>query len=801
MSTKNFVPRANNEGGIGTEAKQWGSVWSKNVYVDGTNVKNTLTTLEQDLGTLNTAAATKATTFNSVALMKEAHLEPGMVAMTTGYHNPNDGGASVYTIRAKVPGDVDNGGSIIFLDNGNVAELITDGTVNVKQFGAIGNGTDDDTTVFQNTYSYAQAKGFVPFVGVATYKITSNITGTFNSFGEVTITGGGTVDIINLQEVVSDVSDIRDEVVDETASAKTYAENAQASATSAAGSASSASTTATQLMDYLETKETLTAPAVDATLTISGAAADAKVTGDAIADLRSSVDYYDDVNMFLSATWQQGLWASMSTFSNTTINANNVRISTQVELPDGVTAILIKPITTCQFRAGLFDAEGNSIDSFADMQQTEWSKTSTTPIKYVRISYGFYPNKAISAYNGAVALFINGITSLQSTNDRITSLQSDYNAKVDEYVPQISTLIADAHLVRLDASNIELGALISGQPSASAVRARSKTYIDVPSGKIFVFGTNDKFEYSVLTYKYDNGYENESGYKSGTNVLDINSISTNPCKIKFVIKLKTSPYDLSNYDFDNLNIFYVILPNNGLDIRLTLMSHNCGQFNYGVSGGYSGDDVDTKVQDWKDMIIKNKPDIIFAQELSTYFDSDNTINAYNTIYKPLLPYRYFKSYGHVLSKMRYGASWQIDLTVTYDGNTYSRSAGCVIVSINGVKIVLCSAHLSPGIGSPYDEVRASQRALLISALAGYKHVIIGGDFNASADSFYDDFVTAGYSCANHGFFGVFNTTTDNQKIDNIIIKGFSFYNASVNPVDGCTSDHYPIIAEVHISDV
>ena len=286
MSTKNFVPRANNEGGIGTEAKQWGSVWSKNIYVDGTNVKNTLTTLEQNLGTLNTAAATKATTFNSVALMKEAPLEPGMVAMTTGYHNPNDGGAAVYNIRAAVSGETYDNGSIIFLDNGNVAELICDGTVNVKQFGAIGNGTDDDTTVFQNTYSYAQAKGFVPFVGVATYKITSNITGTFNSFGEVTITGGGTVDIINLQEVVSDVSDIRDEVVDETASAKTYAENAQASATSAAGSASSASTTARALTDiYNEAISSgqIVAPAVDATLTISGAAADAKATGDLYA--------------------------------------------------------------------------------------------------------------------------------------------------------------------------------------------------------------------------------------------------------------------------------------------------------------------------------------------------------------------------------------------------------------------------------------------------------------------------------------------------------------------------------------
>lgn len=159
MSTKNFVPRANNEGGIGTEAKQWGSVWSKNIYVDGTNVKNTLTTLEQNIGTLNIAAATKATTFNSVAIMKEAHLEPGMVAMTTGYHNPNDGGAGVYNIRAKTPYDVDDGGSVLFLDNENVAELIADNSVDVLQFGAKCDGTTDDSSALQKCVNYAQTNG------------------------------------------------------------------------------------------------------------------------------------------------------------------------------------------------------------------------------------------------------------------------------------------------------------------------------------------------------------------------------------------------------------------------------------------------------------------------------------------------------------------------------------------------------------------------------------------------------------------------------------------------------------------
>lgn len=58
--------------------------------------------------------------------------------------------------------------------------------------------------------------------------------------------------------------------------------DANAAAIAARDYASSASTTATQLMNWLESKETLTAPAVDSTLSISGAAADAKVTGKSI---------------------------------------------------------------------------------------------------------------------------------------------------------------------------------------------------------------------------------------------------------------------------------------------------------------------------------------------------------------------------------------------------------------------------------------------------------------------------------------------------------------------------------------
>lgn len=67
------------------------------------------------------------------------------------------------------------------------------------------------------------------------------------------------------------------------------AESASTSATNAAQSYANADAIATQLTEYLATKETLTAPAVDKTLLIEGAAADAKVVGELKGDLNQFI--------------------------------------------------------------------------------------------------------------------------------------------------------------------------------------------------------------------------------------------------------------------------------------------------------------------------------------------------------------------------------------------------------------------------------------------------------------------------------------------------------------------------------
>lgn len=108
--------------------------------------------------------------YNSVSEMRVSETAiVGRPCVTLGYYEPNDGGGGVYILRQKKEGDVDDGGSVIFLDNNNVAELIIEGAVNVKQFGAHGDGTTDDTTSINSALALGKNTVFPK----ATYLVSS----------------------------------------------------------------------------------------------------------------------------------------------------------------------------------------------------------------------------------------------------------------------------------------------------------------------------------------------------------------------------------------------------------------------------------------------------------------------------------------------------------------------------------------------------------------------------------------------------------------------------------------------------
>lgn len=150
--------------------------------------------------------------FGVVNTMKHADLKAGNIVATMGYHSISDGGGGEYII---IPTDVylivDNG-SLFHLDNGLYAKLLRKETVNIKQFGAYGDGIHDDTEAIQNAINASNIV-FVPETN-SYYKVTNNIT--FKS--GLTIYGCGEKSKLlmpnTLQKKLFDISNVKDIIID-----------------------------------------------------------------------------------------------------------------------------------------------------------------------------------------------------------------------------------------------------------------------------------------------------------------------------------------------------------------------------------------------------------------------------------------------------------------------------------------------------------------------------------------------------------------------------------------------------------
>lgn len=102
---------------------------------------------------LNEKIAKKPYYFNSISEMKSYNLQTGDMAITKGYYEANDGGAGTYEV---VTGNLtEDGGSIHEITNGLYAKLVIENeTINIKQFGAKGDGTTDDTLKISNAFNF-----------------------------------------------------------------------------------------------------------------------------------------------------------------------------------------------------------------------------------------------------------------------------------------------------------------------------------------------------------------------------------------------------------------------------------------------------------------------------------------------------------------------------------------------------------------------------------------------------------------------------------------------------------------------
>ena len=107
--------------------------------------------------------------YDTVAdMVADTTLKSDMQVRTSGYYQAYDGGNAEYKIINDNTLIADNG-SIHTLSNGLKAKLIANTQVNIKQFGAMADGTTDDTTAIQNALN----KFKTVYIPEGIYKITT----------------------------------------------------------------------------------------------------------------------------------------------------------------------------------------------------------------------------------------------------------------------------------------------------------------------------------------------------------------------------------------------------------------------------------------------------------------------------------------------------------------------------------------------------------------------------------------------------------------------------------------------------
>jgi len=117
---------------------------------------------------------------------------PSKFTFVLGYRAANDGGGGPYRLRVGDTTSADNGGTMIVGTDGSRHELVHSGTVTLRQFGGVGDGTADDTAYIASWLAAASSQNFVAQVGAGRFVSTAEIVTSLTGDQSIAIKGGGT---------------------------------------------------------------------------------------------------------------------------------------------------------------------------------------------------------------------------------------------------------------------------------------------------------------------------------------------------------------------------------------------------------------------------------------------------------------------------------------------------------------------------------------------------------------------------------------------------------------------------------
>lgn len=522
---------------------------------------------------------------------------------------------------------------------------------------------------------------------------------------------------------------------------------------------------------WLADNVTPTTPAVDASLSITGAAADAKAAGDKLKTLKNIingvvVDYVD-----------------FSTVSNEYVNRNT-----------GLFASYNGWGRTDYIPVGTFKSYYTIIlDDYS--LYCWWYDANHTPMFNFSIDRGV---TRLAPPTGA-AYFV---VSSDAANMATLTIVSALGLATNEIVKAAQKIDPPAGLFPLD--KWERGSISSTGNLTPNNYALRTDFIEAESGNTYAITiTDNRYKLYVYEFNENRGYIRSNGWYYADDTL---VLSENTKYIKFLAQTITEDVLMFPEDGAGLGMMFkkVFHP------VINVMTYNVGHYSYGTGWGLPANIYDEKLINYRRFIGKYYPDIIGFQEYDTRMDEANNIWANDVLWNHYYNYEVVTGLAAAI-KSRYPIGDGRYAQFTSSGRYYCTGY------INGVYVLV--VHLSVGTDAEMVEMRQREVAEILALVQNKEKFIIFGDFNAEPgeeDAVYDPFRNAGYKLANCGFFGNYYTWSDNRAdfddyenptgsrlyyIDNIIVSpNIKIVNSYPIPsaYSKLSSDHIPVIATLEI---
>lgn len=231
---------------------------------------------------------------------------------------------------------------------------------------------------------------------------------------------------------------------------------------------------------------------VDSSLSVQGAAADAKVTGDEVNVLKSDIDPIIDISL---GAWTDGYYLHRTSSEGVLLVADaNYSVTDYIFIPAGV-SVKVRTFMSGLAKMIIFDADKNYVSQEMNSSGVTYGEyvsniTATTTDRYVRFTC-YQPNKSL-----AYAHTTNSLKDLVSLADTLNKLSVvGYGSRVSSSATLDSLANATPNTVYTFTAKVE-----ASQPSATGTLLTLNCTKDNNGGHAQIFITSDGDVYTRIKW-------------------------------------------------------------------------------------------------------------------------------------------------------------------------------------------------------------------------------------------------------------------------------------------------------------